>query len=87
MHIAAVVEQIRSRYRSLGPVMDERVRRQWAATEAQTYGWGGLSAVSDATGMSRNTVRKGIAELKLRKKSRKAVVGTRLRRKGGPDRD
>ena len=63
--------------------MDERVRRQWAATEAQTYGWGGLSAVSDATGMSRNTVRKGIAELKLRKKSRKAVVGTRLRRKGG----
>ena len=76
-----------SRYRSLGPVMDERVRRQWAATEAQTYGWGGLSAVSDATGMSRNTVRKGIAELKLRKKSRKAVVGTRLRRKGGPDRD
>ena len=83
MHIAAVVEQIRSRYRSLGPVMDERVRRQWAATEAQTYGWGGLSAVSDATGMSRNTVRKGIAELKLRKKSRKAVVGTRLRKKGG----
>ena len=83
MHISAVVEQIKSRYRSLGPVMDERVRRQWAATEAQTYGWGGLSAVSEATGMSRNTVRKGIAELKLRKKSRKAAVGTRLRRKGG----
>ena len=83
MHISAVVEQIKSRYRSLGPVMDERVRRQWAATEAQTYGWGGLSAVSEATGMSRNTVRKGIAELKLRKKSRQAAVGTRLRRKGG----
>ena len=83
MHVASVIEQIKSRYRALGPVMDERMRRQWAATEAQTYGWGGLSAVSDATGMSRNTVRKGIAELKVRKKSRKVVVETRLRRKGG----
>ena len=83
MHVASAIEQIKSRYRALGPVMDERMRRQWAATEAQTYGWGGLSAVSDATGMSRNTVRKGIAELKVRKKSRKVVVETRLRRKGG----
>ena len=48
--------------------MDERMRRQWGATEAQTYGWGGLSAVSDATGMSRNTIRKGLAELAVRKK-------------------
>ena len=60
--------------------MDERMRRQWAATEAQTYGWGGLSAVSDATGMSRNTIRKGMAELEVRKKRPKAVVETRLRR-------
>ena len=43
--------------------MDERVRRQWAATEAQAYGWGGVSAVSSATGMSRKTIRKGLAEL------------------------
>ena len=63
--------------------MDERMRRQWAATEAQTYGWGGLSAVSDATGMSRNTIRKGMAELEVRRKKPKAVVGTRLRREGG----
>ena len=63
--------------------MDERMRRQWAATEAQTYGWGGLSAVSDATGMSRNTIRKGMAELAARKKNPKAVVEAGLRRKGG----
>ncbi|EQD68356.1 hypothetical protein B2A_00473, partial [mine drainage metagenome] len=48
--------------------MDERMRRQWAATEAQTYGWGGLSAVSDATGMSRNTIRRGVAELEMHKR-------------------
>ena len=54
--------------------MDERLRRQWAATEAQAYGWGGLSAVSDATGMSRNTIRRGVEELEVRKKKPKAVV-------------
>lgn len=63
--------------------MDERMRRQWAATEAQTYGWGGLSAVSDATGMSRNTIRRGVAELEMRKSKPKAVVPTRLRGPGG----
>lgn len=57
------------------------MRRQWAATEAQTYGWGGLSAVSDATGMSRNTIRKGMAELEARKKNPKAVADAGLRRK------
>ena len=63
--------------------MDERMRRQWGATEAQTYGWGGVSAVSSATGMSRNTIRKGLAELALRKKNPRAVVDSSLRKKGG----
>lgn len=83
MHIASAIRQIKSRYRSLVPLMDERLRRQWAATEARAYGWGGLSAVSAATGMSRNTIRKGVAELEVRKKKSKAVVEARLRRKGG----
>ena len=83
MHVAPAIEQIKSRYRSLAPLMDERMRRQWAATEAQTYGWGGVSAVSDATGMSRNTIRKGLAELEVRKRRPKALVETRLRREGG----
>jgi hypothetical protein len=83
MHVASAVGQIKSRYRSLASLMDERMRRQWAATEAQSYGWGGLSAVSDATGMSRNTIRKGMAELEARRKKPKAVVQARLRREGG----
>ena len=62
MHDAALVQQIKTRYRALDVLMDERMRRQWAATEATTYGWGGVSAVSEATGLSRNTIRKGIAE-------------------------
>jgi hypothetical protein len=63
--------------------MDERMRRQWAATEAQTYGWGGLSAVSEATGMSRNTIRKGMVEIQAGQKKPKAAVSARLRKAGG----
>jgi transposase len=83
MHDASALRQIKARYGSLAPVMDERMRRQWAATEAQTFGWGGLSAVSIATGMSRNTIRKGLAELARRKKYPKARVDSCLRKKGG----
>ena len=79
MQDAVALRQIKSRYRSLGPLLDERLRRQWAATEAQAYGRGGMSAVSCVIGMSRNTIRKGLAELTARKRNPKAVVGTRLR--------
>ncbi|MGH7593999.1 MAG: ISAzo13 family transposase [Gemmatimonadales bacterium] len=83
MHDSQLVRQIKSRYRSLASLMDERMRRQWAGTEAQTYGWGGLSAVSDATGMSRNTIRKGMEETAERRRKPKSAVSARLRREGG----
>lgn len=83
MQDAGLLRQIKLRYRSLEPVMDERLRRQWAATEAQAYGRGGLSAVSSATGMSRNTIRKGLVELAARKKNPRAPVAARLRKEGG----
>ena len=43
--------------------MDERVTRRWAAAEAHALGWGGASAVAKATGLSRTTIRSGLAEL------------------------
>ncbi len=42
--------------------MDERMRRRWAASEAVALGWGGITAVSEATGLSHTTIRLGIAE-------------------------
>ena len=83
MQIAAAIEQIESKYRSLASVLDERARRHWAATEARAYGWGGVSAVSDATGMSANTIRKGLAELEARQADPDAEVTSRLRKAGG----
>jgi hypothetical protein len=53
---AAVIECIRDKFKVLRPVMDERMRRQWAAAEAYALGWSGTSAVALATGLSRNTI-------------------------------
>jgi len=39
--------------------------------------------VSEVTGMSRNTIRRGVAEVEGRKKNPQAVVEARLRRTGG----
>ena len=82
MHDVTVVEGIRQKYLDLGPVMDERVRRQWAASEARLLSWGGVSAVALATGMSRSTIRVGINELRERGESGVAPTA-RVRRPGG----
>src|SRR3972149_8183118 len=83
MQIATAIEQIESKYRSLVSVLDERSRRHWAATEARAYGSGGVSAVSNATGMSPNTIKKGLAELAARDADPDAAVTSRLRKAGG----
>ena len=51
------------KFQALGPELDERARRRWAATEALSLGRGGASAVAVATGLSRNTIRSGVREL------------------------
>ena len=79
----AAIKQIESKYRSLSSVLDERARRHWAATEARSYGWGGVSAVSDATGISPNTLRKGLEELAVREGEPDAQITSRLRKVGG----
>ena len=83
MQIVAAIERIESKYRLLASVLDERARRHWAASEARAYGWGGVSAVSAATGMSPNTIRKGLAELTAREVDPDAEVTSRLRKVGG----
>jgi DDE family transposase len=83
MHDAAVAEGIRRKFVSLDAVMDERVRRQWAASEARSLSWGGISTVAAATGMSRTTIRVGIRELRERDKPGAAPPTSRVRRAGG----
>jgi hypothetical protein len=76
-------QQIASKYYALSGLMDERMSRQWAAAEAAAYGWGGVRAVSEATGMSPHTIRKGSAELTERAANPDSPIPTRIRRPGG----
>ncbi len=54
---------IKDKFLSLEPLMDERFKRLWAASEVNSIGRGGLAVVSRATGLSVNTIKKGIQEL------------------------
>ena len=56
-------EILSGRYVMLRPVLDDRGRRLWAGAEAHALGHGGISRVSEATGLSRATVRAGMREL------------------------
>ncbi len=60
---AQVVTWIREKYNAIQADLDERARRRWSAAEARSLGWGGISAVALATGVSDRTIRYGIAEL------------------------
>jgi hypothetical protein len=54
---------MRARLTVLLPRLNERDRRTAMATEAISWGRGGISAVHRATGASRTTIRRGMAEL------------------------
>jgi len=54
---------LRNKLSSIWPHLNERARRMVAASEAVGLGYGGISRVSRACGLSRVTITKGIQEL------------------------
>jgi transposase len=54
---------MRARLADLLPRLNERDRRLALATEAKSWGHGGITAVHNATGASRKTIQRGMAEL------------------------
>ena len=66
-----------AKYAAISPVLDERSRRVWAATESRAIGYGGDAVVSSATGLARITIRKGRLEL-----GRGGAPAGRVRRPG-----
>ncbi len=55
--------KIAEKYEALRGVMDEQMRRLWAATEARALGYGGVSTVARAVGLTRPTITAGMKEL------------------------
>ena len=71
------VDGIRERFSAVSPFLDERGRRLVAAAEAAAVGYGGIAAVSVATGVAASTIGRGLREL-----SGPRELG-RIRRAGG----
>ena len=57
------IDPIKQRFASLEPFLDERLRRLYAAAEAKALGYGGVSSVARATGVSRRAIGIGLQEL------------------------
>src|SRR5258708_15297101 len=70
---------IKRRFERVAGELNERSRRLVAASEAVAMGWGGISAVSRATGLSRKAISHGIKELQ----ERGGASEGRIRRVGG----
>ena len=79
-----LVEVLAKKYDLLRPSLNEMARRHWAASEAMILGWGGVTSVAAATGLSRTTIRAGIAELRAgHQKPDADELAGRVRRSGG----
>jgi hypothetical protein len=76
------VELLKQKFDALRPFMDERMRRRWAAVEAQALGRGGIAVVSVATGLSRTTIARGVRE-QQQGVSAEPGLSPRIRRAGG----
>src|ERR1700751_3922714 len=76
---ASTIRTLRKRWKAMAPLLDERSRRRWAASEARMIGHGGVSAVAEATGLARRTIYRGLEDLQ----DRASVGNDRIRRRGG----
>ena len=74
--------RIAAKYEALRAVMTEQVRRMWAAAEARELGYGGVSVVSRAIGLTRPTITAGLKELEEARQPVLPAQPQRVRRAG-----
>jgi transposase len=60
----ATLKTVQRKFELVRPLMNERLRRHWAACEAMTLQRGGVTLVAQATGLSRTTIWTGLRELR-----------------------
>jgi hypothetical protein len=84
MDKTSACEAVQKKFELLRPLMTERLRRQWAACEAQALGRGGMTLVAQATGLSRTTLWAGLRELRQQEDpSTPPLAADRVRAAGG----
>jgi len=75
-------EHIHKKFEILRPLLNERLRRQFAVAEAMASGHGGITIVAEATGVSRRAITAGCKELKSLVKPNPIAYGVRKRGAG-----
>lgn len=73
-----LVQDIARKYSNLSETFNERSRRLWAGNESLSIGYAGIEILSQATGLSRSTVIKGMKEI-----TDKRELKNRIREPGG----
>src|SRR3984957_17544212 len=73
---------VKQRFALLESCLDERMRRLVTAAEAEVMGYGGVSVVARATGVSRRAITAGLRELKG-EAGKTAPHAARVRQPGG----
>jgi transposase len=76
---AAAIEALKRRFLAVSPFLDERTRRLMLAGEALALGPGSILAISQATGVARDTIARGIKDLQ----HPESLVEGRIRLPGG----
>ena len=56
-------KKIRLKLAGVFPSLNEKQRRLLAAAEAKSYGFGGIQLISKITGLSRQTIYRGLKDL------------------------
>jgi hypothetical protein len=74
----STLAELKAKFRAIWPFLDERTRRLTAASEAKALGYGGISLVRRACGLSRKAIRKGVREIEA-----EVTWKGRIRRSGG----
>jgi hypothetical protein len=77
------IQDIHRRFRESSRSLNEVQRRLWAAAEAIRIGRGGITLVSKALHMSRNTIRRGIQDMAAGESDSTPGATIRIRRPGG----
>jgi hypothetical protein len=79
MILAARVRAVRNRYREMVPVLNEQSRRRFVALEAQALGHGGVSLMSQISGLARSTIYRGLSDIR----DKVSAPPGRVRKEGG----
>jgi len=82
MKRAEQIEQIKAEYMDIKRVLNEKSIRWWCASKSRAYNRihekGGVSIVSEATGISRSRIQRGLKEIE-----NENIPTNRLRKEGG----